>query len=477
MPWPRELLASLALLAWRLGATACVLLSRASALLLLSLRSWSGCQSQPRVMSACLLRGHARLEAQGQWLGLLQLANSTSPSLRSAHERRLLSLVALHSVAAAVGDAVLGLLAFALLQTSSLESVAGALLRVHHWVYRDALVSLVNWLMGVPADFKLNGEFTSFIGGVFLSMFSLWETCTASVFSPPVVLVLLRSCQCCSLCGVSLALSLLLDAVSLGSLPLLVAYAGMACCWKMFLSSVYTLLLLFQCKKHNILRSRVDHHNFSLDQVLMGALLLCISVFLFPSVFMYYAGFAAAWLALVAAHGVAASAVSCVDSLPWLLLTWLLPSPHAVVVPLQPTQPSTQPQPSTQLDTSSPGASPGASPPVASPGTAPGTALRKDPRCGPWASCRAAASAQLAPTVSEPRLQVWSSLVWGDVVSLRQHAAEGVLQPLQSSGLGCTSEELLLASHRWQDVLKSVWRSEHDDALPATRCSSSHQSS
>ena len=36
------------------------------------------------------------------------------------------------------------------------------------------------------------------------------------------------------------------DLVALASLPLLVVYAGLALCWKVFLSSLYTLALLFQ---------------------------------------------------------------------------------------------------------------------------------------------------------------------------------------------------------------------------------------
>ncbi|CAE8659289.1 unnamed protein product, partial [Polarella glacialis] len=61
------------------------------------------------------------------------------------------------------------------------------------------------------------------------------------------------------------------------------AYSGISRCWQLFFRSLYTLTLLFRCKKHNVLRSRVDHHNFNLEQLLMGVILLSVIVFLLPS--------------------------------------------------------------------------------------------------------------------------------------------------------------------------------------------------
>ena len=123
----------------------------------------------------------------------------------------------------------------------------------------------------------------------------------------------------------------------------------------------------WQGKKHNTLRSRVDHHDFAVEQLLMGVLLLAgpeshpdilkeqfsfgvvsnrehlekipsltkprrnrrmlsfatpkvillsVFVFLFPSIFMCYACFAAAWLGVAALHAALALPVRGCNRLP-----------------------------------------------------------------------------------------------------------------------------------------------------------------
>ena len=44
-----------------------------------------------------------------------------------------------------------------------------------------------------------------------------------------------------------------------------------------------------------------DHHNFDLDQLLIGVILLSIVVFLLPSLFMFYSCFTCSWLLVLVA--------------------------------------------------------------------------------------------------------------------------------------------------------------------------------
>merc|ERR1712087_810358 len=103
-------------------------------------------------------------------------------------------------------------------------------------------------------------------------------------------------------------------------MPLLATYAGISRCWKIFLCGLHALILLFQGKKRNVQRSRIDHHNFNLDQLLIGAILLSVFVFLFPSVFMYYIGFVLCWLCVVGLYSMMAAIVFCCNHLPLFLL-------------------------------------------------------------------------------------------------------------------------------------------------------------
>ena len=166
---------------------------------------------------------------------------------------------------------------------------------IHRQAY-GKLADLVVWLMGAPADFKLNKELTSFAGSLFLAMFSLWDKCASHVPDIAVDALLAFAWLCAATGGVSFLVALLVDLLAVLSLPLFVAYSGTCLCWKMATRSLYTLGLLFQGRKYNVLRSRVDHHNFSLDQLLVGVILLSIVVFLLPSLFMFCVCFSAAWL-------------------------------------------------------------------------------------------------------------------------------------------------------------------------------------
>ena len=200
---------------------------------------------------------------------------------------------------------------------------------LHRWAYGKGLVNLVDWLMGAPADFKLNHELTSFAGSFFLSMFSMWDV----MFSLPdrVALEILEMwiCGLCAVMGGSFLLTILMDILAIMSFPLFVAYSGTCLCWKTALRSLYTLSLLFQGWKYNVLRSRVDHHNFSLDELLVGVILLSIVVFLLPSLFMFYICFAAAWLLVVALHYTLGLLVMLCNHQPLCLLFLILLEPFA----------------------------------------------------------------------------------------------------------------------------------------------------
>jgi len=306
------------LLAFRMVGSLCALMSVVSAqvLYLLELPTRFRTLFQACRASACLRQCWVRLEVQSWWLnGYIQANHDRS---EHAHGQRV-ALVS--SVMMVLCDILLGIVVSAILENQvSVASVPQAVVKTVNGIYGTFLQSLVHWLMGVPADFKLNGEFTSFMGGVCISMFSLWQSFAVQVCSPSAAWILLRTLQLGSVCGASFFVCMCMDLLAFAMVPLLIACVGIAQCWKIALRSLSTLVLLFRGKKHNVLRSRVDHHNFDLDQLLMGAMLLCMSVFLLPSVFMFHACFSAAWLLVVFAYSLAALLVFNLNHLPAPLL-------------------------------------------------------------------------------------------------------------------------------------------------------------
>ena len=173
---PPALCASLVILGLRLWMCLAVLLGRASALVLRLVALLPGLSR-----SACVAQCSLRLASQGCRVGLLlslregggeTVGDAAGPRAREGRRVALLCSCLLASC-----DALLGVAVFCLLRRWVTPPALEAVAHVFRRIYGDALVSLVTWLMGAPADFKLNGEFTSFLGGVCISMFSLWEQC------------------------------------------------------------------------------------------------------------------------------------------------------------------------------------------------------------------------------------------------------------------------------------------------------------
>ncbi len=297
--------------------------------------------------SACLTHLDGRLQMQTQWAGQLRLLfgqGDVKRKWKESTERDRLLLV--FSFLVLCFDAVLGFFVMVLLWFYW-PDVLSWLVALGRWAYGKQLATLVPWLMGAPADFKLNRELTSFAGSLFLSIFSLWE-----IQLPAHVVEALASAAqvfacCCAMMGASFVLTLLMDILAVASLPLFVAYVGTCLCWKMATRSLYSLCLLFQGWKYNILRSRVDHHNFSLDQLLIGVILLSIVVFLLPSLFVFYTCFAAAWLLVICMHAVLGLLVIWCNYQPFALLLLLTVAPypwhHGLTLTLEMTDPTAVP--------------------------------------------------------------------------------------------------------------------------------------
>ena len=293
------------------AGSACAVCGSFSGLLL-------GCFSLPLDRSALISQLQIRLHLQSQWLAC---QSCSSPDGARDHTRchRASRLVLTALVFSSLVDALLGALALAFFLFGGNFSWGGdeklpSPAKLHQWAYEVKLVRLVTWLMGAPADFKLNRQLTSFAGHLFLSMFSLWGRWVLQVLLAASgairmlwALHYVRSFDSVLFVfGFSLGLSGLvacvMDLIAIASLPLFVAYLGTCLCWKMATRSLYTLSLLFQGWKHNVLRSRSDHHNFDLDQLLIGVILLSIVVFLLPSLFMFYSCFTCSWLLVLVAH-------------------------------------------------------------------------------------------------------------------------------------------------------------------------------
>ncbi|CAI2181191.1 10048_t:CDS:10, partial [Funneliformis geosporum] len=164
-------------------------------------------------------------------------------------------------------DIIIGLTIGSFLVNNS-EYVANVILKdyLDHYTI-EKLVSMIDWLMGWPAGLKLNSELDRFFGELFLRLIELWEDCVDIIgpLTPTIIGII----------GLSGMLG--------GSM----------------LTILYSLFNLFQGKKWNTLRNRIDSCDYDLDQLLLGTILFTLLTFLFPTVVVYYATFAASRVAVI----------------------------------------------------------------------------------------------------------------------------------------------------------------------------------
>ncbi|GES86676.1 N-acetylglucosaminyl transferase component Gpi1 [Rhizophagus clarus] len=194
-------------------------------------------------------------------------------------------------------DIIIGLTIGSFLVNNS-EYVANIILRDYLDRYTiEKLVSMIDWLMGWPAGLKLNSELDSFLGELFLRLIELWKDCVGVIgpLTPSIIGIIGLS----GMFGGSMVLSLLSDFLSFMTIHIYLFYMVAAKIFNWQLTILYSLFNLFQGKKWNTLRNRIDSCDYDLDQLLLGTILFTLLTFLFPTVVVYYATFATSRVAVI----------------------------------------------------------------------------------------------------------------------------------------------------------------------------------
>ncbi|CAI2177016.1 5228_t:CDS:10, partial [Funneliformis geosporum] len=194
-------------------------------------------------------------------------------------------------------DIIIGLTIGSFLVNNS-EYVANVILKdyLDHYTI-EKLVSMIDWLMGWPAGLKLNSELDRFFGELFLRLIELWEDCVDIIgpLTPTIIGIIGLS----GMLGGSMVISLLSDFLSFMTIHIYLFYMVAAKIFNWQLTILYSLFNLFQGKKWNTLRNRIDSCDYDLDQLLLGTILFTLLTFLFPTVVVYYATFAASRVAVI----------------------------------------------------------------------------------------------------------------------------------------------------------------------------------
>ena len=150
----------------------------------------------------------------------------------------------------------------------------------------------LEWLMAWPAGLKLNSELASFLSELFLWMIFAWREFIA-LLSPHFPFIF----DCAGyigLLGATFSVSMLSDLTAFLTIHLQLFYIISARIYNWALNIIASTFNLFRGRKWNPLRNRIDSAEYDLDQLLIGAVIFALFVFLFPTVAVYYLMFCVA---------------------------------------------------------------------------------------------------------------------------------------------------------------------------------------
>ncbi|XP_077294048.1 phosphatidylinositol glycan anchor biosynthesis class Q [Arctopsyche grandis] len=151
------------------------------------------------------------------------------------------------------------------------------------------LKTLLSWLMGSPAGFKLNRTFNNMLGKFFLSNIDLWWKFLE--ISRDVLKFSLQTFKYMGTFGITFQAAILADLLSFASLHIYCIYIYAARLYNVQISGIIALWRLFLGKKYNPLRGGVDTCHYNHHQLFIGTLGFTMMLFLLPTTIMYYVVF------------------------------------------------------------------------------------------------------------------------------------------------------------------------------------------
>ncbi|CAJ2509577.1 Uu.00g146030.m01.CDS01 [Anthostomella pinea] len=182
----------------------------------------------------------------------------------------------------------------------------------------NALQSSISWLMGWPAGLKLNSELALFLGDLFLWVIDYWASCIQKL--QPLLPRIVWFIGFSSFAGASLPIALFSDLLSMLTVHIYSFYLASARIFHWQLTILLSLFQLFQGKKYNVLRNRVDSCDYDLDQLLVGTILFTLLFFLLPTVIVFYLNFALARMVIITFKAVFDTMLSCLNHFPLFAL-------------------------------------------------------------------------------------------------------------------------------------------------------------
>lgn len=231
------------------------------------------------------------------WFDLYkQMKDESDPELRRRTELSLYT-----SISIVILDVVFGALTACIIIYSP-HSLFKPIQRAYLYLDNHVLQSVVSWLMGSPAGLQMNRNLVIFLGTISLTVVSYWDAVILFLITSEYIDMEMRIAvvlSILSLTGISVLLSALIDFSSIAFFHIFFVYAGVTRLWNLTVKVIFTFTHLFRGKKYNILKLRVDGHEFDIEQLILGTVFLSLVVFMLPTVFVFYLSFLLLWLGVL----------------------------------------------------------------------------------------------------------------------------------------------------------------------------------
>ncbi|SBT77734.1 phosphatidylinositol N-acetylglucosaminyltransferase subunit GPI1, putative [Plasmodium ovale] len=220
-----------------------------------------------------------------EWYYLFQSIIKNEKSSSSYHRYKQIILIRFFAL---MTDVCLGILLFFLI-TRNVLNLPAVYEKIKVFHDTNTLTSILGTLLQNPLGLKLNNNFTSFIGSAIVSILDKWDY-FKNIF-PLRSSVVVDVFRVSSLLGFSFFLSLLIDYIKLITAHVSLIFFFLKKLCSIFHSNIYSLYLLFNGKKWNILKLRVDTNYYTNEEVILGTILFTILIFLYPTVLVLFSAF------------------------------------------------------------------------------------------------------------------------------------------------------------------------------------------
>uniref|UniRef100_A0A182W0M0 Phosphatidylinositol N-acetylglucosaminyltransferase subunit Q n=1 Tax=Anopheles minimus TaxID=112268 RepID=A0A182W0M0_9DIPT len=154
----------------------------------------------------------------------------------------------------------------------------------------ESLLELLQTLRGNPIGLKLNGSLSEFIFSCFSYQVELWWMFL--IILSPAIQLLFVPLSILGLFGLSFQVAMLSDLMVLISMHAHCFYVYVSVLYRIQVGGIGSLYRTMLGKKRNVLRDRVEAHDYMNRQLFLATLSFTVLLFMFPTILLYYAVFA-----------------------------------------------------------------------------------------------------------------------------------------------------------------------------------------